>query len=74
MFEAFEEVVLTADIPEYHLEAGDMGTIVDIDKTGQQVVLEFFALDGRTLAVVPVSIHTIRTVGSNEIAHVRQLS
>ena len=73
MFQEFEEVALTVDIPEYNLEMGDMGTIVDVDKTGQQVTLEFFALDGHTLAIVPVSIQSIWAVGSNEIAHVRQI-
>ncbi len=71
MFQEFEEVVLVVDIPEYGLEAGDVGTIVDLDKTGQQVTLEFFALNGRTLAVVPVPIQHVRMAGSNEIAHVR---
>ncbi len=73
MFVEFEEVVLVVDIPEYGLEARDVGTIVDIDKTGQQITLEFFALNGRTLAVVPVPIRQVRVVGSNEIAHVRQI-
>lgn len=71
MVHEYEEVVLLADKPQYGLEAGDMGTVVDVDKTGQQATLEFFALDGTTLAVVPVSIHDIRPVNSNEIAHAR---
>ena len=73
MIHEFEEVVLLADKPQYGLEAGDMGTIVDIDKTGEQVTLEFFALDGTTIAVVPVAFHDIRPVSNKEIAHARPI-
>lgn len=73
MIQELEEVVLLVDKPEFGLEAGDMGTVVDIDKTGQQATLEFFALDGTTLAVVPVSIRDIRPVSNKEIAHARPI-
>ncbi len=73
MIHEFEEVVLNIDKPEYALKAGDIGTVVDIDKTGLQVTLELFALSGKTLAVVPVSIHDVRPVNSNEIAHARPI-
>ncbi len=73
MYHEFEEVILTVDVPEHGFEAGDVGTVVDIDKTGQQVTLEFFALDGKTIAVVPVPIDAVRPVSSKEIAHARPI-
>jgi hypothetical protein len=73
LIQEFEEAVLVIDLAEYNLMAGDMGTIVDIDKTGQQVTVEFFALDGTTIAVVPMSIQAVRPVSSQEIAHARAL-
>lgn len=73
MIREFEDVILTIDVPEYGLEKGDIGTVVDIDKTEQQVILEFFSLDGKTLAVVPLAITAVRPVGNKEIAHARSL-
>jgi len=37
MFQEFEDVVLVVDLPDYGLQVGDVGAIVDIDKTGRQV-------------------------------------
>jgi hypothetical protein len=73
MIREFEDAVLMIDLPEHGLKAGDLGTVVDIDKTGQQAILEFFSLDGKTLAVVPVLMSDIRPVSSKEIAHARSI-
>jgi len=74
MFQEFEDVVLVVDLPDYGLQVGDVGAIVDIDKTGRQVTLEIFSMTGRTIAVVPVAVEAVRSVGNNEIAHMRVLS
>ena len=58
-------------MPQYHLKAGDMGTVVDITGDAQEYTLEFFTLDGATYAVVPVPVSQIRRAGSREIAHAR---
>jgi hypothetical protein len=71
MIEEFERVALTVDMPDYHLRAGDMGTVVDITSDGQEYTIEFFTLDGETFAVVPVVPSQIRRVGNREIAHAR---
>lgn len=74
MIEELERVALTIDIPEHQLEAGDMGTVVDITTDGSEYTIEFFALNGDTLAVVPLAAGSIRRVGSREIAHARVLA
>ena len=71
MIQELERVALTADLPTYHLEAGDLGTVVDITSDGQEYTIEFFTLDGETIAVVPVLASQIKRVGSREIAHAR---
>jgi len=71
MIRELERVALAIDLPDYHLRAGDLGTVVDITSDGQEVTIEFFTLDGETIAVVPVTASQIKRVGSREIAHAR---
>jgi hypothetical protein len=54
MIQEHDRVMLTVDIPEYGLKAGDVGTVVDITPNEQQYTLEFFNFAGDTIAVVPV--------------------
>ncbi|MCC6615806.1 MAG: DUF4926 domain-containing protein [Anaerolineae bacterium] len=62
MIQELERVALKIDMPEHHLKAGDMGTVVDITSDGQEYTIEFFTLDGETYAVVPVLTTQIRRV------------
>ena len=71
MIHELDQVALTVDLPEYHLKAGDVGTVVDITPNGKQYTLEFFNFDGETIAVVPVKLTDIRRVGNKEITHAR---
>lgn len=71
MIQELERVALTVDFPLYHLQAGDIGTVVDITSDGAEYTIEFLTLDGETFAVVPVLVDQIRRVGSREIAHAR---
>jgi hypothetical protein len=71
MIHELYQVALTVDLLDYHLEAGDVGTVVDITSNGRQVTLEFFNFDGETIAVVPVSVAQVRQIGSREITHAR---
>ena len=73
MIEELERVALTVDLPEYRLVAGDMGTVVDITPKREQYTVEFLTLDGETFALVPVAPSQIRRIGSQEIAHARNL-
>jgi hypothetical protein len=69
----FEQVVLTEDLPDYRLQAGDVGVVVDITSNRKQYTLEFLTFEGETIAVVPVTPSQVRRIGNREIAHVRML-
>jgi hypothetical protein len=70
MMKELDTVVLTADLPEYGLSAGDLGTVVLVHKHGGYEV-ECMTLDGETIAVVSLSPTQVRSVGRREIAHAR---
>ncbi|MBZ0301179.1 MAG: DUF4926 domain-containing protein [Anaerolineae bacterium] len=73
MLEELEIVVLTDDLPEHGLKAGDVGTIVLVHGEAEGYEVEFTSLTGETLAIVSVYPNQIRRVGHREIAHVRVL-
>jgi hypothetical protein len=60
----FERAILTVDVPEENLSAGDVGTIVDehvvpgVNEKGYSV--EFFDMTGRTVAVVTIPASSLR--------------
>jgi hypothetical protein len=66
-------VVLTKNLPEERLEAGDVGTVVHIHKDGAAYEVEFVTLAGRTVAVATVEASDLRPVGKRDISHVRVL-
>jgi Domain of unknown function (DUF4926) len=70
MINELDTVVLTIDLPEHSLEAGDLGTVVLVHRHGGYEV-EFMTLDGETVAVVSLSSDQVRPVGRREIAHAR---
>jgi hypothetical protein len=74
MIQELESIVLTADLPEYGLAAGDIGTVVLVHGKGEGYEVEFMTLDGHTIAVVSVFASQVRPVGHREIAHVRALA
>jgi len=55
MIEEHDRVVLTESVPEHDLQAGDVGTVVHVYADGAAYEVEFFRLDGRTVAVETVS-------------------
>jgi Domain of unknown function (DUF4926) len=70
MINELDTVVLTTDLPEHSLKAGDLGTVVLVHRhSGYEV--EFMTPDGETVAVVPLSPDQVRPVGRREIAHAR---
>ena len=71
MIDELEIVVLTTDLPEQHLKAGDVGTVVLVHGEGEGYEVEFTSLTGETLAIVSVYPDQIRRVERREIAHVR---
>ena len=66
-------VVLTANLPDEGLEAGDVGTVVHIHKDGAAYEVEFVTLTGRTVAVVTVEASQLRPIGQRDISHIREL-
>ena len=73
MIREHERVVLTADLPEHHLQSGDVGTVVHVYSTGKAYEVEFFTLDGKTLEVVTVEDDQVRPVGSMDVMHARPI-
>ena len=54
-FEIYQDAILTRDLPEPGLRAGDVGTVVEQHQVpGRQdgYSVEFFDMTGRTVAVV----------------------
>lgn len=71
MIAELESVVLTTDLPDNGLEAGDIGTIVLVHDSGKGYEVEFVTLEGETIAVVTVLANQVRRVQRGEIAHAR---
>lgn len=69
-----ERVVLTVDIPEEKLTAGDVGVVVHIHDSGKAYEVEFVTLDGETVAVVTLEHTQIRPVEHHEITHARRVA
>lgn len=74
MIREFEQVVFTVDLPEYHLLAGDVGTVADIHLSGKAYEVEVFRGDGSTLGVFTVQQDQIRPATKNEVIHARALA
>jgi hypothetical protein len=74
MIKEFDAVVLTENVPENGLEAGDVGWVVMIHGDGDGYEVEFVTLAGETVSVVTVSAGAIRPVLPDEIAHVRKVA
>jgi hypothetical protein len=65
-------VVLTADLPNERLKAGDVGTIVHIHNAGSAYEVEFMTFAGNTIAVATVDAAALRPVGERDLSHVRE--
>src|SRR5437773_4472085 len=63
-FELYSDVIVTRDVPEHELRAGDVGTSVErhvvpgVSEEGYSV--EFFDMTGNTVAVVTVAASALR--------------
>jgi len=66
--------VLTCDLPEHGLAAGDIGTVVLMHDKGQGYEVEFMTLDGKTIAVATLRAEQVRAVQHDEIAHARSIA
>ena len=73
MFKELDGVILTTDIEEEGLKAGDAGTIVHMYPGGDAFVVEFMTLDGYTVALVDILPSQARPVTSRDITHARSV-
>jgi hypothetical protein len=74
MIAKLDPVVLTTDLPEHELRAGDVGWVVMVHAGGTGYEVEFVTLAGETVSVVTVPADSIRPVQQNEIAHARRVA
>lgn len=72
MIAEHERVILLVDMPQHHVQAGDVGVVVHIyhDQTAYEI--EFFTLDGHTLDVVTIEATRVRPVSHRNVLHVRE--
>ena len=68
-----DRIVLTSDLPENGLKAGDVGTIVHVYPQDAAFEVEFLTLDGDTAAVATVPAAHARPVTNRDITHARSL-
>lgn len=66
-------VVLTADLRDEGLLAGDVGTVVHVHPGGAAFEVEFATLTGQTVAVATVRPNQLRPINQLDLAHVREL-
>ena len=77
-FELYSDVILTRDLSEHGLRAGDVGTVVErhvvpgVSEQGYSV--EFFDMTGSTVAVVTVPASALRLPTPADRPAVRALS
>jgi hypothetical protein len=69
-----DRVVLTTDLPEHGLQAGDLGTVVLVHGDGAGYEVEFCTLSGDTVGVITLDAQRVRPVDVAEIARVRKLA
>lgn len=62
-FQLYTDVVLVQDVPQDHLRAGDVGTVVERHNVPQREIgysVEFFDMLGNSIAVVTVPASFLR--------------
>ena len=69
-----DRVVLTANVPEHRLAAGDVGTVVHVYAGSATFEVEFVALDGETCAMVTLARDQLRPVEKRELVHARRMA
>jgi hypothetical protein len=65
-------VVLTRDVPEYDLRAGDIGTVVHVHPE-RGIIVEFVRASGETQALAELTSADVRPVGDEDLLSVRRV-
>ena len=74
MIHELELVALVQDQPEFHLEAGDVGTVVMVHQNSRGYEVEFATFTGETIAVVTLASDSVRPLRQRELAHAREVA
>ncbi|MEK6408339.1 MAG: DUF4926 domain-containing protein [Acidobacteriota bacterium] len=74
MINEHDSVVLTQDLPDEGLKAGDIGTVVHIHEGGAAYEVEFMTLAGETICVATLLASQVRPIARREIAHAREIA
>lgn len=74
MIGELELIVLTHDMDEYNLQAGDVGAVVHCYEDELAYEVEFVTAEGRTVALLTLTNNDVRPIQSQEILHVRDLA
>ncbi len=74
MIKEHDRVVLTTDLTDERLKAGDVGTVVHIHQNAAAYEVEFTTLTGRTVAVATVLKSQSRPARQRNISHARELA
>lgn len=74
MFKEHDYVVLTTDLPNEGLTAGDLGTVIHIHDGGTAYEVEFMTLLGKTIAIATLKDSQVRPITDREVAHAREFS
>ncbi len=71
----YQEVALTRNIPQYHLKAGDIATLIDFVPHPNQgedgCILEVFNAIGESIAIVTVPKSAIKPLKADDILTIR---
>ena len=72
-YKNLDTVVLKTDLPDYGLQKGDLGAVVQVyEPDGLEV--EFVTASGRTEALVTLKVNSVRPVVENDLVSVRSFS
>jgi len=74
MVHELDTVVITRDLPERGIVAGDIGVVAHLYADARGVEVEFVSGEGTTIAVETLSAEEVRPVGAREILHARAWS
>jgi hypothetical protein len=74
MIQELDTVVLTHDIEEQGLRAGDIGAVVLSHSGGEAFEVEFVTGEGQTVAVLTLQAQEVRPMQAQEILHAREFA
>ncbi len=73
-YDLFETVVITANMPDHGVLAGDLGAVVDVHSRPQRAYeVEFVNPDGTTRALLTLAPSQIRKLSLGDVLTTRQL-